>query len=76
MPRRSRNETPAPEPASETPATQPAEPKPFTTKSHSDGDVRIPKEVREVVKISGHQSFIVEILENTETSFTLKFTRS
>ena len=54
--------------------------KSWTTKSHSDGDVRIPAPLRELLKIAGHETFIIQVAEfeageSSDTGFTLRFVR-
>ncbi|MHA1955528.1 MAG: hypothetical protein ACW968_01255 [Candidatus Thorarchaeota archaeon] len=71
MPRRSNATADAEQTeSSEQPKTE------WKTKSHGDGDVRLPKTLRAHLKIGGHQSYKIEIVESSDTSFVLKFTLS
>ncbi len=57
-------------------ATANAEPKEWKTRSMIDADLRLPKSLREKLKIKGHESYTIKITKQNKDGFTLSFQKS
>lgn len=59
------------------PEPKPEETKIFNVKSMVDGDLRLPKKLRQRIKwLGNHTDVVIEIVGNSKDSITLKFSKS